>query len=52
MKTTIARCVFSKYYFDTFQDCGHKDTQAVIESYGDQIIFIQQPGSEMKSNQS
>jgi len=25
------------------QDCGHKDTQAVIESYGDQIIFIQQP---------
>ena len=35
-------------YFDTFQDCGHKDTQAVIESYGDQIIFIQQPGSQMK----
>ena len=27
-----------------FQDCGHKDTQAVIESYGDQIIYIQQPG--------
>ena len=26
------------------QDCGHKDTQAVIESYGDQIIYIQQPG--------
>jgi len=25
------------------QDCGHKDTQAVIESYGDQIIYIQQP---------
>jgi len=25
------------------QDCGHKDTHAVIESYGDQIIFIQQP---------
>ena len=31
-------------YHQTFQDCGHKDTQAVIESYGDQIIFIQQPG--------
>jgi len=25
------------------QDCGHKETQSVIESYGDQIIYIQQP---------
>ena len=30
------------------QDCGHKDTQAVIESYGDQIIYIQQPGCFLK----
>jgi len=25
------------------QDCGHKETKEVIEGYGDQIIFIQQP---------
>jgi len=25
------------------QDCGHKETKDVIESYGDQIIYIQQP---------
>jgi len=25
------------------QDCGHKETQSVIESYGDQIIYIRQP---------
>jgi len=25
------------------QDCGHKETREVIEGYGDQIIFIQQP---------
>lgn len=25
------------------QDCGHKETREVIESYGDQIIYIQQP---------
>ena len=37
-------CQFVFRYWNSFQDCGHKDTQAVIESYGDQIIFIQQPG--------
>eukprot|EP00092_Neocalanus_flemingeri_P005361 GFUD01005776.1.p1 GENE.GFUD01005776.1~~GFUD01005776.1.p1 ORF type:complete len:520 (+),score=120.96 GFUD01005776.1:95-1654(+) len=25
------------------QDCGHKETKEVIEGYGDQIIYIQQP---------
>jgi len=25
------------------QDCGHKETREVIEGYGDQIIYIQQP---------
>ena len=25
------------------QDCGHQETGDVIRSYGDQIIFIQQP---------
>ena len=37
-------CQFVFQHWITFQDCGHKDTQAVIESYGDQIIYIQQPG--------
>ena len=46
-------CQFIFQHWNTFQDCGHKDTQAVIESYGDQIIYIQQPGwSKAKSNQS
>jgi hypothetical protein len=26
-----------------FQDCGHPETADVIRSYGDKIIFIQQP---------
>merc|ERR1719458_693129 len=25
------------------QDCGHRETQAVIQSYGDQVIYLQQP---------
>merc|ERR1719206_442281 len=25
------------------QDCGHKETREVIQGYGDQVIFIQQP---------
>jgi len=25
------------------QDCGHKETREVIEGYGDQVIYIQQP---------
>jgi len=25
------------------QDCGHKETREVIQSYGDQVIYIQQP---------
>jgi hypothetical protein len=26
-----------------FQDCGHKETADVIRSYGDKIIFVEQP---------
>ena len=27
----------------TFQDCNHQETANVIRSYGDRIVFIQQP---------
>ena len=26
-----------------FQDCNHAETASVIRSYGDQVVFIQQP---------
>ena len=42
MCLNICQIIFQ--HWNSFQDCGHKDTQAVIESYGDQIIYIQQPG--------